>query len=168
MTFSFLVLPISLYNRHVFIDGVSVCLMTKYHGNYKWFPSVRHEGVWSRDIVPSFLTSALSRVNFYVLLVVHLNISLDNDHVDAHLRYFTIRPLQSSTCFEHYMLIIRRTKCIVAASGIVTLSQWPSGAQVERELLCSSFSTCATDGQWLRGRYQMLHQYSFNLLTMSM
>jgi hypothetical protein len=24
--------------------------------------------------------------------------------------------------------------CIDAASGIVTLSQWPSGAQVEREL----------------------------------
>jgi len=24
--------------------------------------------------------------------------------------------------------------CIVSASGIVTVSQWPSGAQVEREL----------------------------------
>ena len=40
------------------------------------------------------------------------------------------------------------------------LSQWPSGAQVERELLCSSLSTCAPDGHWLRGRYQMLHQYN--------
>jgi len=28
-------------------------------------------------------------------------ISLDNDQLDAHLLYFTIRPLQSSTCFEH-------------------------------------------------------------------
>jgi hypothetical protein len=28
------------------------------------------------------------------------------------------------------MLIIRRLNCIDAASGIVTLSQWPSGAQV--------------------------------------
>ena len=32
------------------------------------------------------------------------------------------------------MLIIRRLNCIDAASGIVTISQWPSGAQVEREL----------------------------------
>ena len=32
------------------------------------------------------------------------------------------------------MLIIRRLNCIDAASGIVTLSQWPSGAKVERDL----------------------------------
>ena len=46
-------------------------------------------------------------------------LSLDNDQLDAHLLYFTIRPLQSSTCFEHCMLIIRRLNCIDAASGIV-------------------------------------------------
>ena len=34
-------------------------------------------------------------------------VSLDNEQLDAHLLYFTIRPLQSSTCFEHYILIIR-------------------------------------------------------------
>ena len=33
------------------------------------------------------------------------------------------------------MLIIRRLNCIDAASGIVTVSQWLSGAQVERELV---------------------------------
>ena len=32
------------------------------------------------------------------------------------------------------MLILRRLKCIDAESGIVTLSLWPSGEQVEREL----------------------------------
>ena len=32
------------------------------------------------------------------------------------------------------MLIIRRLNFIDVASGIVTLSKWPSGAQVEREL----------------------------------
>jgi len=32
------------------------------------------------------------------------------------------------------MLIISRLNCIDAASVIVTLSQWPSGAQVERVL----------------------------------
>jgi len=57
--------------------------------------------------------------NFYVLLTVHLSIILDNDQLDAHLLYFTIRPLQSSTRFEHYMFIIRRLNCIDAASGIV-------------------------------------------------
>ena len=58
---------------------------------------------------------------------------LDNDQLDAHLLYFTVRPLQSSTCFEHYVLIIRKRNCIDAASGIVTLSKWLFGAQVERE-----------------------------------
>ena len=38
------------------------------------------------------------------------------------------------------MLIIRRLNCIDAGSGIVTLSKWLSGAQVEREL--RSLSTC--------------------------
>ena len=71
--------------------------------------------------------------NFYVLLAVHLRISLDNDQLDAHLLYSTILPLQSSTCFDHYMLIIRRFNCIDAVSGIV-LCQWPSGAKVN---LCS-------------------------------
>jgi len=32
------------------------------------------------------------------------------------------------------MLIIRRLNCIDAASGIVSLSQWPSGEEVERQL----------------------------------
>ena len=56
---------------------------------------------------------------FYVLLTVHLGIILDNDQLDAHLLYFTIYLLHSSTCFEHYMLIIRKLKCNDAASGIV-------------------------------------------------
>jgi len=60
-------------------------------------------------------------------------IILDNDERDAHLLYFTIYLLHSSTCFEHYMLIIRRLNCTDAASGIVTLSKWPSSAQVGRE-----------------------------------
>ena len=31
------------------------------------------------------------------------------------------------------MLIIRRLNCIDAASGIIDLSKWPSGAQVESD-----------------------------------
>ena len=46
-------------------------------------------------------------------------IVLENDQRDAHLLYFTIYLLWSSTCFEHCMLIIRRLNYIYAASGIV-------------------------------------------------
>ena len=87
------------------------------------------------------------RVFFYVLFTVHLSIILDNDQRDAHLLYFSICFLHSSTCFEHYMLIIRRMNCIDAVSGIVLSVQ-------------SSLPTCAPDGHWLGGRYQILHQYS--------
>ena len=73
-------------------------------------------------------------VIFYVLLTVYLSISLDNDQRDTHLLYFTICPLQSSTCFEHYILIIMRLNCIDAVSDIVAIIQWPSGAQVGRVL----------------------------------
>ena len=57
--------------------------------------------------------------SFYILLTVHLSIILDNDQLDTHLIYFTIRSLQSSTCFDHYMLIIRSLNCINAASVII-------------------------------------------------
>ena len=70
----------------------------------------------------------------YVLLTVHLSIILDNDQLDTHLLCFTMHLLQSSTCFEHYMLIIRRMNYTDAASGIVTLGKRPSGAQVEKHV----------------------------------
>ena len=38
----------------------------------------------------------------------------------------------ASKCFEHYVLIIRRSKLYYTASGIITLCRWPSSAQVER------------------------------------
>jgi hypothetical protein len=65
------------------------------------------------------------------------------------------------------MLLIRRMNCIDAASGIITLSKWPSGAQVERELLCSSLSTCAPDGHLLRVTIPDAASIQFNLLMMS-
>ena len=61
--------------------------------------------------------------------------SLNNDQPDAHLLHFTIRPLQSSTCFEHYMLIIRRLNCIDAASGIVLCKQVSCLGLLEYNLL---------------------------------
>ena len=50
------------------------------------------------------------------------------------------------------MLIIRRLNCIDAASGIVTLSQWPSGAQ---------------DDHLLRVTIPDAASIQFNLLMMS-
>ena len=113
---------------------------------YLFITIFRRSHIHAACLLESFLTlytcketpnTLLQNANFYVLLTVHISISLDNDQLDAHLLYFTIRPLQSSTCFEHYMLIIRRLNCIDEASGIVTLSKWPSGAQVERERVLS-------------------------------
>jgi hypothetical protein len=65
------------------------------------------------------------------------------------------------------MLIIRRLNCIDAASGIVTLRQWPSGAQGERGLLCSSLSTCAPDSYLLRMTIPDATSIQFSLLMMS-
>ena len=63
---------------------------------------------------------------FYGFMTVKLSINLDNGQIDTHLLYFSILLLRSSTCFEHYMLIVRRLNCIDVASGIVTLkiSEW--------------------------------------------
>jgi hypothetical protein len=44
------------------------------------------------------------------------------------------------------VLIIRKSNCINAACGIVTLCRWPSGAQVERGLVGMHLSTGALDG----------------------
>ena len=34
--------------------------------------------------------------------------------------------INASTCFEHYVFIIRRSKLYYTASGIITLCRWPS------------------------------------------
>ena len=46
-------------------------------------------------------------------------ISSDNNQLEAQLLYLYCISPQSSTCFEHYMLIIRRLNSTDAASGIV-------------------------------------------------
>jgi len=62
---------------------------------------------------------------------------------------FLLNLLQSSTCFEQYLAHPQEVELYFnAASGIVTLSKWLSGAQVEKEL--RSFSTFAPDGHLLR------------------
>ena len=48
--------------------------------------------------------------------------------------FFTIYLLHSSTCFEHYMLIIRKAELNLCSIWYRPVSQWPSGEQVGREM----------------------------------
>ena len=58
---------------------------------------------------------------FIVLLTVHLSIFISVfNQVDAQNFCFTISLFHASTCFEHHVLIIRRSKLHYTASGIVT------------------------------------------------
>ena len=65
-----------------------------------------------------------------------------------------ISLLYASTCFDHYVLIIRRSKLYYAASGIVT----PVGGRPMHRLReeKNPLSTCARDGHLQVCRYQML------------
>ena len=69
-----------------------------------------------------FLISDVSAEN-----LTFCRVTLVNDQLVTQFFYFIICLLQSSTCFEQRMLIIRRSNCINTASGIVTLCKWPSG-----------------------------------------
>ena len=52
-------------------------------------------------LITIYLFCLFCIANFCILLIVHLSISLENDQLDAHLLYFAISPLNSSTCFKH-------------------------------------------------------------------
>ena len=71
--------------------------------------------------------------HFDVLLAVNLSIILVIKQLNAHIILF-ISLLYASTCFVHYVLIIRMSKLYYAAFGIIKLCRWPSRAQVERGL----------------------------------
>jgi len=59
--------------------------------------------------------------NFDVLLTVHLSIFiLVINQLDAQNFCFTVSLFHASTCFEHQVLIIRRSKFFYTASGIIT------------------------------------------------
>jgi len=72
---------------------------------------------------------------FYILLTVHLDITLVGDQIDTQFFYFIIRLFQSPTCFEQRVAHPQEVNCINTESGIDTLCKWPSVTQVEQELL---------------------------------
>ena len=53
----------------------------------------------------------------------HIHVILVTDQLNAKNYCFIISLLYSSTCFEHYVLIIRRSKLYYTASGIITQKQ---------------------------------------------
>ena len=60
---------------------------------------------------------------FYALLTVHLNLSifiLVINQFDAQIFCFTVSLFHACTCFEHHVLIIRRSRLCYIASGIIT------------------------------------------------
>ena len=60
-------------------------------------------------------------MNFDVLLTVHLSIFiLVINQLDAQNFCFTISLFHASTCFEHNVFIIWRSKFYYTASGIIT------------------------------------------------
>jgi len=61
--------------------------------------TVKHLNKGGTEIRTKYKTEK-KRKCFYVLLTVHLSITLVNDQLDAQLFYFIMRLLQSSTCFE--------------------------------------------------------------------
>ena len=55
---------------------------------------------------------------------------------------FIINLLYASTCFEHYVLIIRWSKLYYTASGIIT----PVGGRPVHRLREGSINLCTPDG----------------------
>ena len=80
---------------------------------------------------------------FDVLLTVHLSTISAIDQLNAQKSSFIISLLYASTCFEHYVLIIGRSKLYYTASGIIT----PLGGRpVHTCTRAHVLSTCARDG----------------------
>jgi hypothetical protein len=68
--------------------------------------------------------------NFDVLLTVHLSLFvLVINQLDAQNVCFAISLFHASTCFEHHVFIIRRSKFYYTTYGINHTCRWPSHAR---------------------------------------
>jgi hypothetical protein len=71
------------------------------------------------------------QIVFYVSLTVHLKYNLSQWPTwCTNFQYIYYNPLHVHVS-SNILLIIRRSNCINTSSGIVTLSNWLSGAQVD-------------------------------------
>ena len=75
-------------------------------------------------LVINQLNSLIAELNpichLLALLGAHHILHVSRVRVNAQILVFLISLLYSSTCFEHYVLIIRRSKLYYTASGIIT------------------------------------------------
>jgi len=80
------------------------------------------EEIWNCKVI--LCVTGDTSVYFDVLLTVHLSIFiLVINQLDAQNFCFTISLFHASTCFEHHVVIIRRSKLYYTAAGIITLKQ---------------------------------------------
>jgi len=81
------------------------------------------------NIITRYRYEKTTYSDFDVFLTVHLCIFIFViNQLDAQNFCFTINLFHASTCFEHHVLIIRRSKLYYTASGMITLCGWPSRA----------------------------------------
>ena len=76
--------------------------------------------------------------------------------------FYIISILYATTCFEHYVLIISRSKLYYTASGIIT----PVGGRPVHRLRQSSLNLC-TERQPTGVMIPDAVEYNFDLLMMS-
>jgi len=54
-------------------------------------------------------------------MYIHIFVYLNINQLDA--LNFTVSLFHASTCFEHHVLIVKRSKLYYTASGIITLKE---------------------------------------------
>jgi len=80
---------------------------------------------------PKYTYSSLPNIS--PLLAIHVYGWINNiyceilvtDQLNAQIIFFITSLFYASTCFEHYVLIINRSKLYYTASGIITHCRWP-------------------------------------------
>ena len=109
-------------------------------------------GTWSKQVTHWNL--------FFVLLTVHLGIILDNDQLDTHFLYLQ---------YVYYNSLHVSSIICSSSGGWIVLMQQSVAVQCTgwERMLCSSLSTCAPDGHWLRVMIPDAASIQFNLLMMS-
>ena len=111
-------------------------------------------GIWHTN------THAHTRTHIYIYIYIytHTYIYILRQWPTLYtLALFYNTFINSSTCFEHYMLIIRRLNCIDAA-GIVLWKQVSCLGLLEYSFL--HILLILDNSVVFRWRYQMLHQYN--------
>ena len=96
----------------------------------------------------AFLCTELNKKNIPVWFILVIK------HLDAQNFCLTISLFHASRCFEHCVLIIRRSKLCYTSSGIITPVVWLSRAQVERGMCTGRppISVMIRQPEWILSR----------------